>query len=98
MSKPDSIIPYHPRGAGDKPQQVSANATNIGAYEMLDLQMKLFEQISGVSGVLKGQTTQPGAGIQLYEKEIENATIALNDIFETFKAFRNQRNEKLATV
>lgn len=97
-SKPDSIIPYHPRGAGDKPQQVSANATNIGAYEMLDLQMKLFEQISGVSGVLKGQTSQPGAGIQLYEKEIENATIALNDIFETFKAFRAQRNEKLAAV
>lgn len=95
-AQPDAVIPYHPRAnSSDRPQQVSANATNIGAYEMLNLQMKLFEQISGVSGVLQGQGVSASTGLQLYESQVRNATIAISDILESFNSFRFQRDEKI---
>lgn len=95
-AQPDAVIPYHPRNnCSDRPQQVAANATNIGAYEMLNLQMKLFEQISGVSGVLQGQSVSASTGLQLYESQVRNATIAISDILESFNSFRRQRDEKV---
>ena len=97
-AQPDAVIPYHPRNNSDKPQQVVNNATNIGAYEMLNLQMKLFEQISGVSGVLQGQSVSSSTGLQLYESQIRNATIALSDILESFNSFRLHRDKKIQSL
>ncbi len=97
-SKPNSIVPYHPQGSGDHPQQISVNATDIGAYEMVNLQMRLFEQISGVSGALQGRPADASTGVRLYESQIANSTVALSDIFESFDAFRQDRDEKGAHV
>lgn len=94
-SKPNAIIPYHPRCSTDKPQQIATNATNIGAYEMLNLQMRLFEQISGVSGALQGQQASGNVGAKLYESQIANSSIALSDLFESFESFRHDRDLKL---
>ena len=97
-ARPNAIIPYHPHyasGGGDLPQQISTNATGIGAYEMVNLQMNLFEKISGVNSALQGQA-EKNAGAQLYESQIANATISLADIFETFNNFRLNRNNKIA--
>lgn len=97
-ARPNSIVPYHPRGGNDRPEQISSNATNIGAYEMVNLQMRLFEQISGVSGALQGQASGATTGAQLYESQVNNSTIALSDIFETFDSFRRDRDRKAAEV
>ena len=86
------------RSGNDRPEQVSGNATNIGAYEMVNLQMRLFEQISGVSGALQGQASAGTTGAQLYESQVSNSTIALGDIFETFDSFRRERDRKAAKV
>lgn len=97
-SRPDSIIPFHPRGTDEMPRQISVNATDIGAYEMLNLQMKLLEQISGVTGVMQGRSGATTNSVRLYESEIENATIALNDLFRTFESFCTQRNSRIARL
>lgn len=97
-SKPNAIVPYHPRGNADRPQQISTNATHIGAYEMVDLQMRLFEQISGVSGVMQGRQAESSTGVRLYESQIANSTIALSDIFESFDTFRRERWRKTASL
>lgn len=62
---------------------------------MVNLQMNLFEKISGVNSALQGQA-EKNAGAQLYESQIANATISLADIFETFNNFRLNRNNKIA--
>ena len=97
-SRPDSIIPYHPRFKEDKPQQIFSTPSNMGAYEMINLQMKLFEKISGVSGAMQGQSTDSKTGARLYESQVENANVSLCDIFDTFNAFRHQRNEKVLNI
>lgn len=97
-AKPSAIVPYHPRGGTDRPQQISTNATDIGAYEMVNLQMRLFEQISGVSGALQGQSAGATTGVALYESQIANSTVALSDIFESFESFLLQRDAKALTT
>ena len=96
-SSPNAIIPFD-AGRDNMPQQISTNATNIGAYELLALEMKLFEEISGVSGALSGRISTSNTGAALFEKQTQNATVALADIYETFEAFRKERNGKLLAL
>lgn len=93
-SATNGIIPYTPNHSGDIPKQISTNATDIGAYEMLQIQMKLFEEISGVSSALQGKISTSTTGAELFQRQIDNATIALCDIYDTFNAFREERDKK----
>ena len=96
-SSANGLLPYNPRYAEAKPEQISVNNSNIGAYQMIELQMKLFEEISGVSGALQGKAPNvDNAG--LYRMQSENANIALTDVYETFEAFRRQRDRKITSL
>lgn len=90
-----AIIPYNPRPGEPSPQQIITPNTDLGAYRLLDLEMKLFDNISGVGDALLGRNVSPATGQNLYEAQVRNATIALLDILETFNSFVNERNEKM---
>ncbi len=94
----NSIIPYTPDESGAVPQQIIARNTDIGAYQLLNTQMNLIEDISGVPGVLRGQAVSGQAGVKLYESQLENADTALADIYESFGSFRRQRNLKASSI
>lgn len=94
-SNSNGIIPYVPDANGATPHQVVAKNTDIGAYELLATQLKMMEDISGVTGVLRGQSSGGNTGVKLYESQVENADISLADIYETFSTFRRQRNGKV---
>ena len=93
-SSANGLLPYNPQFNDNKPEQISANGTNIGAYQMIELQMKLFEEISGVNGALQGKTPTANS-VHAYQLQSENASIALSDVFDTFQAFRRQRDRKI---
>ena len=97
-SATNGIIPYTPNHSGDIPRQISTNATDIGAFEMIQLQMKLFEDISGINSVLQGKLSSAAIGSDTLRQQINNATIALTDIFDTFDAFRHERNTKILNL
>lgn len=97
-SATNGIIPYSPNRSGDIPKQISTNATDIGAYEMLQIQMKLFEEISGVNSVLQGKLASSTIGSETFQRQIDNATIALADIYDTFNSFRSDRNLKILAI
>ena len=61
---------------------------------MLDILMKLFDDISGVGSALLGRSQSGSTGAEMLESQIRNATIALADIFETFASFTESRNTK----
>lgn len=91
-SNAGGILPYDPRESDARPEQIVNNGTNIGAYEMIQLQMRLLEQVSGVSGAMQGHTGLGGNSASLYEAQSQNAVIALTDLFDTFTAFRDHRD------
>jgi hypothetical protein len=89
----DGIIPI--TGRSDVlPQQVVTPTANSGAYQLLSLQMKLFEDISGVSDALLGRNVSSTTGASLYESQVRNATVALTDLLESFISFTTERNSK----
>lgn len=89
----DGVIPI--TGCGTMPQQVVTNGGAAGAYQLLSLQMKIFDDISGVGDTLLGRSEGGTKGASLYEAQVRNATIALYDLLLTFDAFRRQRDEKM---
>ncbi len=93
----DGVIPITGR-SNVLPQQIVTSGANSGAYQLLSLQMKLLENISGVGDALMGRSTSGSTGAELYDNQIRNATIALSDIFETFTSFISERDRKASAV
>lgn len=94
-SKFNGVIKIKTKGGVQLPQQVSANSTNIGAHELLNLQLKLVESIMGVSNAIQGQQAKSGTPASLYAQEAQNSTINSRDVFETFNSFKKNRDSKM---
>lgn len=75
------------KGAKQLPQQIANNSTNIGIAELLNMQLKLIEDISGVHGSLQGQTANSGTSGALYAQQTQNATTSLLDLLDSFSMF-----------
>lgn len=83
----NGVIAFKPSKSGVIPQQIAANATNIGIGELLNLQLKFFEDISGVNGALQGKPGYAGTSAALYNQQTQNATTSLLDLLEAFSYF-----------
>jgi hypothetical protein len=80
------------------PQQIVSNATNVGIIELVQLQMKLLQDISGVHGALQGKAPTSGTAASLYAQESQNAATNLLDLYESFNEFRKRRDYKMMKV
>lgn len=94
--KPNGIIPYD--SAEEIPRQFVTSGNPGGAHELLALEMKLFQQISGVSDALQGRTASAAVGADLYRQQTDNSTAALADVFDTFDAFTARRDAMLRAL
>ncbi|MCD8266466.1 MAG: hypothetical protein LUC33_04850, partial [Prevotellaceae bacterium] len=83
----NGVIVYRPGKSGQMPQQVVNNSVNIGINELLNLQLKFFEDISGVTGALQGKAGFSGESFAHYNQQTQNATTTLLDILEAFSSF-----------
>lgn len=93
--KVGGVIVYKPKAGEALPQQISTNSTQIGAHEMLTLQMQLISQISGVNGAIQGQSAKSGTPSSLYAQEAQNASTNFKDLLETFSNGKRNRDHKL---
>lgn len=91
----NGVILFRPKPGSTMPQQVAVNATNVGAYELLSLQMRLLEDISGVHSAMQGKSTSGSTASSLYAQQVQYSAINLLDIFESFKTFREERDTKV---
>ncbi len=83
----NGVIVYKPSKNGRVPEQVANNSTNIGIAELLNMQLKFFEDISGVTGALQGKPGFSGESASHYNQQTENATKSLLDLLECFSCF-----------
>ncbi len=86
-TKFNGMIFYKPSKSGALPQQIANNSTNIGINELLNIQLKFFEEISGVNGPLQGKPGYSGMSNALYSQQVQNATNTIIDILESFSQF-----------
>jgi hypothetical protein len=54
---------------------------------MLNLQLKFFEDISGVNGALQGKPGYSGISAALYNQQMQNGTTSLLDLLDSFQEF-----------
>lgn len=86
-SRYNGILAIRTKGTDRMPQQISTNNTNIGIDNLLNLQLKFFEDISGVNGALQGKPGYSGTSGSLYAQQTQNATTSLSDLLESFGDF-----------
>lgn len=83
----NGVIVYKPSKSGRVPEQVANNSTNIGITELLNIQLKFFEDISGVTGALQGKPGFSGESAAHFQQQTQNATTTLLDLLECFSGF-----------
>jgi len=94
-SRVGGVILYKPKPGVPAPQQISGNATNVGISELLNLQLRFFEEISGVQGALQGKVGYSGTSAALYRQQVQNATTSLVDILDVFAMLRRTLANKI---
>lgn len=83
----NGVVLYRAKPGVPAPTQVANNSTNIGISEILNLQLKFFEDISGVHGALQGRQGGSQTSGTLYAQQAQNATTSLLDILDSFSQF-----------
>ncbi|MDE7402452.1 MAG: hypothetical protein K2M87_03470 [Muribaculaceae bacterium] len=86
-SRFNGVIVYKPRSGVPLPQQVSSKSADIGITELLGIQMKMMEDISGVNGALQGKLDNGSMSGTLYDQQTKNSLSALADLLGSFEDF-----------
>lgn len=86
-SRFNGVIAIKTKNTDKIPQQIANNSTNIGISELLNMQIRFFEEISGVNGALQGKPGMSGMSAALYAQQTQNATTSLLDLLESFSQF-----------
>lgn len=94
-TKFNGVIKIKAKAGVQLPKQISSNNTNIGIFDLLNVQMQQLQQGSGVSGAAQGQTPKSGTPFARYAMEANNSSINLIDIFMTFNDQLRDRDRKL---
>ena len=82
------------KGNAQLPKQIVSNSTQLGLTDMLQIQLKLLEDISGVQGALQGQAPKAGTPASLYLQQTQNSATSLTELFESFRELREERDTK----
>lgn len=76
-------------------QQYNGQAAVAGDYELLNLQLKLINDISGVNSAMQGKQPTAGTAASLYAQQVQNSSLNLKGLFESFTSFRKRRDYKI---
>lgn len=86
-SRFNGVIVYRSRTGQPVPQQVSNTTANNGIGDLLNIQLKMMEDIAGVNGALQGRVDSGNMSGTLFNAQTENSLTALRDIIDTFGSF-----------
>lgn len=86
-SRFNGVILFRPKAGMPLPQQVCGNASQVGITDLLNIQLKMFEDVSGVNGALEGKLTNSSVSGTLFESQTRQAMTALLDIMESYDSF-----------
>ena len=86
-SRFNGVIVYKAKPENPEPRQINSNVANLGISELLEIQLKMMEDVSGVNGILQGNISNGNVSGTLYESQTANAMCSLEDFLATFRIF-----------
>lgn len=95
-TKFDSVFVYDDTKSrtGAKPEFFSHSAANLGQAEMLQIQLNMIHEVSGVSGALQGKAPTSGTSAKRYAMESQNATTTIYPLIKKFNGFEERLAQK----
>ena len=75
--------------------QFNGAASTAGDYELLNLQLKLINEISGVNSAMQGHAATSGTPASLYAQQVQNSSLNLKSLFGRMNSFRKNRDMKI---
>ena len=81
--------------ASDVVAQLQGSGALSGDYQLLDIQLKLINEISGVNSAMQGRPTSSGTASSLYAQQVQNSSLNLKGLLDSFNAFRRERDTKV---
>lgn len=94
-SKVGGVIKFKPRNDKQIPLQISTNSVNVGAFEMLNIQLGFLQQTSGLSGAIQGHDAKAGTPSSLYAQQAQNAQVNFKHLFDIYAAYIKNKDEKM---
>lgn len=94
----DGVITYKPKPGMQMPKQITSNSQNAGAQQMLELQLGMLKEISGVNEAIQGQKISGVNTASQYAQMSSNATLSTKDFFESFFNWRKNRDYMVLQV
>ena len=79
----------------DVVHQLNGAASTAGDYELLNLQLRLINEISGVNSAMQGHAPHSGTPSSLYAQQVQNSSLNLKGLFGALTAFRRRRDTKV---
>ena len=86
-TKYNGVIKLRLKDGAKVPQQMVNQSNVAGLDDMIQLQMQLMHDVSGVHGALQGQKANAGTSGILYEQQANNASTSILDTLETYSSF-----------
>jgi hypothetical protein len=97
-TKFNGVIKIKLKPGAEMPKQVTSQASVVGISDMLQIQLKLLQEISGVNYAVQGQRASSSTPASLYAQEAANSAVNSKDIMDTFTHFIGKRDYKLLKV
>ena len=86
-SRFNGVIVYRPKSGMPDPKQISVNSTGIGIAELLNVQLKMLEDVSGVNSAIQGRIESGATSGTLFDMQRRQAMNGLVDILDSFQSF-----------
>ncbi len=86
-SRFNGVIVFRPKDGMPLPQQVHSNSANNGITDLLNIQLKMLEDVSGVNSALQGKLASNSMSGTLFDQQTRNSLTALADLLKSYNDF-----------
>ena len=97
-SKYNGVIKYRAKDGVKQPEQVVARNFNVGQFDMINLQMRLMNDIGGVHDAMQGKSLGTGTPSSLYQQAVQNSQTNILDYMESFAWLLMKRDYKMVQI
>jgi len=94
-TKIGGVIVYNPTRSGEIPKIISSNSSNIGASEILGVQMQLINELTGINQAIQGQPGSSDTPASKYAMETQNSSMNNRDLVDNFFSWIQRRDDKI---
>ena len=97
-SRYNGVIKYRAKDGVKQPEQIVARNFNVGQFDMINLQMKLMNDIGGVHDAMQGKSLGTGTPSSLYQQAVHNSQTNVLDYMESFAWLLMKRDYKMVQI